>query len=116
MSYTNLLYRPIYRVQGRPAILTVGGVDYPNDGSTLKMLDKTSGISLPGSIELETIRPAAVALVADLLHLGLTLDSLDGANLQLNNRTWYISSHKAQSSPEGEDDGEVYLYLEGALG
>lgn len=115
MLYAETLYRPIYRLQGRPVTLTVNGVDYPAPGlPPLRFLDKTAGAALGGPIEIETTRPAAVALVGDLAKLGLTPDNLDRAILLLNNKRWLITSHKLMQSPSGEADGEVYMFLEGA--
>lgn len=113
MQYSRVQLRPIYRIQGVSVALTVGGITYPRPGNPpLKFLDKTSGISLGGPVEIETIRPAACAIVADILALGLTLDQLDDAALTMNSKDWVVTSTKPMTSPAGENDGEVYMFLE----
>jgi hypothetical protein len=112
-SYSSVLLGPAYRLQGVPVTLTVGATIYPApDAPPLRMLDKTAGLSLPGVPQVETIEPAAVARVADIIALGLTLSQLDQTSLNMNEKDWLISSFKPMPSPKGENDGEVYLYLQ----
>lgn len=114
MRYNSVQLGPIYKIQGRPGVLTINGTDYPApDQPPLKFLDKSAGVSVFGAVEIETFTPAAAVRAADILALGLTFDNLDKANLLLNSKNWLISSHKVMPSPNGETDGEVWLYLEG---
>jgi len=113
MRYNSVQLGPIYKIQGRPGVLTIDGTVYPDpDAPPLKFLDKSAGASIFGSVEIETFAPAAAVRAADILALGITFDSLDKANLLLNGKDWLISSHKVMPSPNGETDGEVWLYLE----
>ena len=107
MDYSRVGLGAIYRIVGVPATLTVNNVDYP-----IKILDKTSGVSLGGPIEIETIRPAAAARVKDLTDLGLTIEQLDRQKLLMNGFHFRITSSKPMPSPNGKLDGEVYLFLE----
>jgi hypothetical protein len=114
MRYTSVQLSSVYKILGRPGVLTVNGIDYPaSDAPPLKCIDKSAGVSILGAVALESFAPAATVRAADILALGLTFDSLDKANLLLNSKNWLISSHKVIPSPNGETDGEVWLYLEG---
>lgn len=106
MNYTRTVYRAQYRVHGVPAILTVGITPY-----SLRAIEMTDGVDLGGVITIETTRPMASILYADLLALGLTRDDLDGSNININGVEREISSHKPMSSPQGILDGEIYLFL-----
>jgi hypothetical protein len=114
MNYSRVQLGPIYRTHGVPVVLTVGGVDYPSPGApSLRFMDKTAGIALAGpGIEIEASRPAAAARVADINALGLTVDQLERQTVLMNSRNFRIMTIKPMPSPMGEDDGEVYLFLE----
>jgi hypothetical protein len=114
MNYSRVQLGPIYRTHGVPVVLTVGGVDYPAAGAPpLRFMDKTAGISLAGpGIEIETARPAAAARVSDILALGLTIDQLERQTVYMNSGNFRIMTIKPVQSPNGENDGEVYLFLE----
>lgn len=114
MNYSATLYGPVYRTQGVPVQLTVGATVYPLSG-TLRFLDKTAGLQLPGTLEVETVQPVAMGRVKDIVALGLTLDDLDDATLLMNGKTWLVKSHRPMPSPGGEADGEVALLLEATL-
>lgn|SRR4051812_25853154 len=118
MLWAPILYNPVYRIQGRLAVLTSHSVDYPRPTDRpFRVLDKTAGVSLTGgTVEIESLRPAAIALMSDIVAFGLDLDNdIDGANLLLNDKNWLITSHKSMPSPSGEADGELYMFLEAAF-
>lgn len=86
------------------AVLTVSAVDY-----TISAIDRSNGVAALGLVE--TLRPQATILAADLIALGLTADALDGAGLNVSGRDWTVSAHEPLPSPRGEDDGELLLLL-----
>lgn len=106
LNYTQLVLRPNYRIHGTDAVLE-GFAD------PIRVIDKTDGATLPGPIEIETTRPAATFMCADLIALDIDLDAgLDLLTLQMNGRNWKIRSSKVFPSPGGYNDGEVYAFLE----
>jgi hypothetical protein len=113
MNYNRVSLGPIYRTHGVPVVLTVAGIDYPAPGDPpLKFMDITSGVGLTGPVEVETTRPAAAARVSDINALGLNIDQLERQTLLMNAKNYRIMTIKPMSSPNGEDDGEVYFFLE----
>lgn len=111
MEYRSILYGPVYELKGVDARLVLrSGQAY--DG--LKAIDQTAGIPLPGSIEVETLRPAARMLVGELQDRGIDVDALDDAMLTLNDAVWRVTSNRKMPSPQGALDGEIYLLLEEA--
>lgn len=108
MPFRQVLYGPIYRTRGVAATLTIGAAGY-----SVTALDMTSGLQLPGPVELETTRPVAAVLAGDLADLGIDPAALDGATLALNGATWNVIASRAIPTPYGKADGEVYLILEG---
>lgn len=115
MNYSRVQLGPIYRTIGVPVVLTVSGTNYPLPGNPpLRFLDKTAGDTMNGAIEIDSVHPAAAARVADIIALGLSVENLDDALLSMNSSNWIIRSHKLMPSPRGENDGEVYFFLEAA--
>lgn len=115
VQFSKVLFAPVHKVIANPVTLTVSGTDYPQPGQPpLGFIEKTDGIDIPGLTDIETTLPAAVARVANLTALGLTVDDLDGNNLLMNGKDWTIKSHKLFPSPNGEEDGEVFCFLEEA--
>ena len=108
IDYQSLLYDPIYLVQGVPASLTlVGGSVF---GVTV--LDKTSGIDIGDSTaQVQTIKPAAVVRVAELRAAGIVAEYLPKASITFSGFQWKITSTRLRPSPNGENDGELFLIL-----
>jgi hypothetical protein len=104
------LYGPIYTVHGVPAALRFASGEYYDD---LTAIDMTMGLPLPGSVEVETLRPAALLYVPDLIARGIDFDSLDGAALTLNGIAWRVNGYRLKPAPTGRLEGEAYLLLEG---
>lgn len=114
LNWTAINLKPIYKTQGVLVTLTVGATVYPN----IRALDKTSGITLAGPIELETTRPMAAFMAADLVALGFSIGDgdIDQGRILMNGKNWNITSTKPMPSPQGYNDGELYAYLEEAIG
>ncbi len=112
MNWTVINLRPIYKTQGVLVTLTVAGVVYPN----VRAIDKTSGVTLTGPIELETTRPMAAFMAADLVALGFEIGNgdIDQGSIIMNGKNWNITSTKPMPSPQGYNDGELYAFLEEA--
>jgi hypothetical protein len=107
MDYQSLLYNPNYLIFGVEGTLTLPGTD--GDVIVLAAIDKTSGVEVGGSADVQTILPAAVVRASELSSISLT--DLEDATLVLNSKTWVVKSHMLKPSPKGEADGEVYLIL-----
>lgn len=107
MDYASLLYGPIYDVLGVPATLTLPGTD--GDVIELTALDKTAGVTVGNSIEVQSVEPAAIVRRSEMSEV--VLSTLRGATITLNDKTWEVRGHMLKPSPKGEADGEVYLLL-----
>lgn len=116
-SFTDELYRPIFGTLGVPATLTLkSGTEISTlpDGTPLVLLDKTQGIDLSGgSATLETLKPVAEIMAADMLALGITRKDFEDGMVNLNNKLWNIIATKSNQSSFGPNDGTVFLILEG---
>jgi hypothetical protein len=110
LEYRDVLYGPHYATWGVPAALTLEAGVFPD----MTAIDLTSGVAVPGTIEIESLGPGALMLVGDLADQGITLDDLDTGQIALNGRAWMILSHRPEPSPNGIADGQVLLQLEAA--
>jgi len=109
LSFSTLLYRPVFDRLAVPADLTLTRGTF-----TLPALDKTTGLSLDLSgLTVETMTPIVELMMADLTTIGVTPDELDGETITLNGRTWAIVSHRFNGVPTGISDGTLHLVLEG---
>jgi hypothetical protein len=108
-DFSALLYGPLYAILGAPALLTID--DAPP--LTITAIDKTSGVevSASGSLDVLSIKPAAVVRMSELAALGVALAALDEATLLLNGKSWRVRSHMLKPGPQGEHKGEVFLIL-----
>ena len=111
MDYQALLYGPIYRTFGVGATLALDA-----GAVALTVLDKTAGVTVGQAVEVQTVLPAAIVRATELAAAGVARAGLDGRQLAFNGKTWRIASWHAEPSPNGEDDGEVYLFLDGGQG
>lgn len=82
-----------------------------DDGRIIEAIDKTSGISISDTIGIETIKPAVVVKKQSLINEDITIDILLGTYAIINGKQWIIESSKPSPGINGEDDGEVYLFL-----
>lgn len=112
MTYTDLLYGPIYAVLGAAVTLTL------ESATVLELigLDKTAGaeITVADDASLQTIHPAAVVRMADLAELGVAPEDTMNARITINGQDWIVKSYYPKPSPRGEADGELYLILRAA--
>jgi hypothetical protein len=77
------------------------------------VIDRTSGVEVTegSSIDVKTIRPAAVVRMRELTDLGLAREDLEDAALDLNGKLWRVKATMPKPAPTGEADGELYLFL-----
>lgn len=111
MDYQALLYRPAQLIFGVTAVLVPAAAS-PGE-LTLSAIDKTAGITVADAREIgvETILPAAVIRMAELIEGGLAATDLSGATLTMNGKAWRVDSYRLVPSPKGEADGEAWLLL-----
>lgn len=109
MDYQALLFDPIYTIQGVSVTLTL-----PDSGGVfedLTALDKTAGVDVGDSVQVQTIKPVAALRVVELSDAGIDLDQLPDATISMNDFLWRVASYRVKPSAKGENDGEVYLIL-----
>ncbi len=110
IDWQTTLYDPIYAAVGVAASITPLESGIPVSGLTA--LDKTAGVAVTlGNIEAQSVLPAAIFRMAELIENELSEQDLDGGTVTFNGKTWKIKSHQLKPSPYGEMDGEVYLFL-----
>jgi hypothetical protein len=109
IDYQNLLYNPIYQIQGVSAYITP--VIGPN--ITVTVLDLTHGKSanLGRNSLVETMEPRCRVRMVELRQYGLTQDSLDMAQITFNGVNWFARTSEPRPSPNGIFDGELELVL-----
>ncbi len=109
-DYNSVLFDPIYAIQGVPATLRLD--DWGEDIS-VTAIDKTSGVavSVSGDPEIQTIRPAAAIRVAELTAAGVTRADIDTGTIEMNGTVWRLEATLPRPTPNGEDDGELWLIL-----
>lgn len=117
VNYTKVLFRRNYRIIGVNATLTIAGIIYPQSGQpAFRAIDMTTGVDLGAPIAIETTLPMASILSQSLIDMGLTIDDIndntDECVLNMNGVDRKVTSAKLMPSPAGEDDGEIYLFLE----
>jgi hypothetical protein len=99
---------PIYSILSDECTLT------PNIGEpiTVNVIDKTAGQTLLDlKTHIQTIVPAAIIRVQDLLNVGVSRSELRGGHVELGGKCWKISSTQPKPGPAGEDSGEILLIL-----
>lgn len=107
-NFSTLLYAPLY------AAFAVDAQIAPSTTGTwaeIRAIDKTKGVEISPSAELNTIRPAAEIRVPELLDIGISRTDLRRGHLLMNARLWRIEDFIAKPAPTGEDDGELRLFL-----
>ena len=111
-DWTAGVFRPLYAEFGVTATLLAVGS--PADDHDISAIDRTAGVTLALGVDVETVRPSATIIAADLAALGLTADDLDDAIIRMNSVDWRIQSVQPLPSTNGEADGEYLLMLEAA--
>lgn len=110
IDWDALLNQPAQTLLGTTATLTPNG----SPGAVeISVIDRTSGIDVAGlgNIEVKSIRPGAIARMAELTENGITRHDLDGATLEVNGQEWRIQSNQLRPSPAGEAEAEVLMIL-----
>lgn len=120
LNYSQLLYGPAHALLGVMAVFLAEGSDA--EPADIRVIDKTQGVPAEDSIGRERLVPVVVVEATALAGVGIGLDDLDGAQLSphednpaaLGGIAWTIKRHREEPSPQGNADGEVWLYLEKA--
>lgn len=110
IDYQALLYNPIYSRIGVAATVTpVTGLDVQ-----VTVLDKTAGVevALSDNVQISSIKPAAAVRMAELDDNDLEPADIDGGTITFNGKTWDIRGFLLKPSPNGESDGEAWLFLQ----
>ena len=107
MDFSTLLYGPVHDIFGVSASLTTLGTD----GVTLDItvIDKTAGVEVGNSAEVQTIVPACDVMADELAEIETA--ALQDASITFNGRTWRVKSFLHRPSPNGVGDGEIRLLL-----
>lgn len=110
MNYAATLYGPVFTILGVVAQLDVSSAG-PVD---ILVLDKTAGVPVAdaGDATVQRIVPAVAIRATDLVALGIAPADLDGGAIFMNGRSWEILNHALVPAPTGEEQGEVWAYLE----
>ena len=109
LNYTDILLAPIYTALGQVIAITLTDQTQIN----VVAIDKTAGIEVAeGSLDVMTVKPAAVVRADDLAELGYAPGDLRDAQFAMNGKNWEVQNWLARPSPAGEIDGEVYLVLQ----
>jgi len=109
INFSEVLLSPIYAALGSTCTFVLADMS----NIELTVIDKTAGIEIAeGSIDLQTVKPAAAIRMVDLAALNKQPKDLIDASLDLNGSSWQVSSYLPKPSPNGEADGELYLLLE----
>jgi hypothetical protein len=109
MDYATLLYDPIYRTFGIPAVLT------PNRADTapvaIAVIERTRSTDASDEFEFGTLRPGAFVRRGELDEAGIAPAELDGGTLAFGGRSWRIEAHAPRPGPDGEASGEILMHL-----
>jgi hypothetical protein len=114
IDYSELLFDPVYAEIGVPAVFVAAGTA---GEIALTVIDDTRAKSLlAGSAEVRSVGPGAYARVYELAEHGIAREDYVDATLTFNGRSWTVRSYEMRGSPNGEDLGEVRLFLKAANG
>ena len=104
------LYGPVYDGIGVPATMTATAGDV-----SLTVIDDTRPKQVPaGSGDVRSAGPGAYARIPELTANGITRADYIDAVLTFNGRAWTVRSYDLIGNPNGEDEGEVHLFLSGS--
>ncbi len=109
IDFSSLLYAPIYREFAVQATFTC----LYGDRIELAVIDQTSGVEVAdaSSIDVKTIRPAVTIRAVVLVEKGFDAADLEDAQLVLGDRAWRVKATMPKPAPNGQVDGELYLFL-----
>jgi len=100
LDFDALVLGPVYDTFGTSAVLTIGPATHQ-----LIVVDYSKGMEIDeGGAGIQTIRPVADVRRATLVALGVQLDDLVDANLELSGANWRIKSLL-------ENEAEIRLIL-----
>jgi hypothetical protein len=109
IDYSALLYDPVYAELGVDAVLTAAGTA---GEIAITVIDDTRPKAITsGSAEVRSVGPGAFARIPELADNGIVRDDYLGAVLTFSGRSWVVRSYELRGSPNGEDVGEVRLFL-----
>lgn len=106
MDFQASLYDPIYSVYGVPVRLLVPAVS----GNWLDAtgLDKSAGADVGDKgAQIQTIKPACKLRMTELTALGVAVENLPDAKLQMNGVQYAVTTYKLVPNPNGPRDGQV---------
>lgn len=104
IDLTALTLNPIYSILASDLTL--------EDGTVISAIDKTAGISISEAIGIETIKPAVAIRKQSLIDADIDIESLMKTDVTLNGKAWTIINYKSYPGINGEDDGEIYLFIQ----
>jgi hypothetical protein len=109
MDIAPLLYDPLYAAFGSDALIRC----LYSDAFPVRAIDYSSGIEVTegSGVDVKSIRPAAVVRMRELTELGLSREDLEEAALELNEKLWRVKASMPKPGPNGEANGELYLFL-----
>jgi hypothetical protein len=118
IDYSALLYDPVYAELGVDAIFTAAGTA---GVAAITVIDGTAPNTNPfrGAGEMavgaaptvRSVDPVADVRIPELAANGIARADYRGSILEFNGRTWVVRSYELRGSPNGEDAGEVRLFL-----
>jgi hypothetical protein len=108
VDYDDMLYDPIYEIEGAPAVLTLRDDD--ETSLEVVVLYQPSGKVVGNQgIGVGTVTNSAAIRVSELA--GVETDHLMNATLVVNGETWLVKSWVPAPAPTGESAGEYRLIL-----
>jgi hypothetical protein len=107
VDYSAVLYDPVYAEIGVPATMTAGTGE-----AAITVIDYTRPKLNPAAQgDVRSVGPGARARIPELTANGIARDDYIDAVLTFNGRAWTVRSYDLMGSPNGEDLGEVHLFL-----
>jgi len=107
-DYSALLYDPVYAELGVSATLTAGAMA----AVEITVIDDTRSKGHTSSnLETRSVGPGVYVRIPELTAKGIARSAYEGALLTFSGRNWIVRSHEIRGSPNGEDLGEVRLFL-----
>lgn len=79
----------------------------------LTVIDKTAGVAVDtgNQINVQTVIPACVIRASELTLKSMARADLIDSKVTFNGKTWRSRSNQPKPQPDGEDGGELYLFL-----
>jgi hypothetical protein len=98
--------------------IAVNGTLSPGTGGddvTLRMIDKTVGLAVgdPDEPANQTILPAAFVRLSEMAERSVTRAQIESGTVTIAGRDWRVKSTQPRPSPDGEQLGELCMFLMG---